>query len=99
MPNLTREQAGAAIWERLFQSVEPELTAEAARAILALDFPSSDKARVKELAAKARAGELTPAEQNEADAYAEIGSLVAMLRAHARSALKKAVSTTAGSRV
>ena len=93
MPTLTREQAGAAIWERLFESVEPALAAEAARAVLALDFPPADKVRVKDLAAKARAGELTQSEQNEADAYAEIGSLVSTLRSQARSALKKAVST------
>jgi hypothetical protein len=94
MPTTTREQAGAAIWERLFQSVEPRLAADAARAILKIDFPPADKARVKDLAAKARAGKLTQVEQNEADAYAEIGSLVSMLRSQARSALKKAVSTS-----
>jgi hypothetical protein len=94
MPTLTREQAGAAIWERLFESVEPALSAEAARAILAFEFPTADKARVKDLAGKARAGKLTQSEQNEADAYAEIGSLVSMLRSQARSALKKAVSTS-----
>jgi hypothetical protein len=99
MPTLSREQAGAAIWERLFQSAEPALAAEAARAILTLDFPASDEARVQELAAKARAGGLTQAEQHEANAYAEIGSLVSMLRAQARSALKKAASTTAVSGV
>ncbi len=94
MPVLTREQAGVAIWERVFATVEPKMAAEAARAILALEFAPEDKARAKELAAKARAGKLTPSEQNEAAAYAEIGSLVSMLRARARAALRKAVSTS-----
>src|SRR5205823_1079218 len=44
----TREYAGAAIWERVFRSTEPTVAAEAARAILALDFSPEDKARAKE---------------------------------------------------
>jgi len=94
MPKSTREKAGAAIWERLFQSVKPALAAEAARAILAIDFAPEDKARAKELAAKARAGELTPVEEGEAEAYAEIGSIVSMIRSQARSALKRGRSAT-----
>jgi NAD-dependent DNA ligase len=89
MPSMIREQTAAGLWERLFESVEPSVSAEAARAILALDFPAADKTRVKKLAAKARAGTLSKAEQEEVEAYGEIGSMVSMIKSCARSALKK----------
>jgi hypothetical protein len=45
-----------------------------------------------ELAAKAREGTLTPAEQHEAESYERIGHLVALWRSKARKSLKTASS-------
>jgi hypothetical protein len=90
MPKAEVERAQAAIWTRIFQSVEPALAAEVARAILALDFPPEDKARLRALAAKARAGELTDLEQAELDTYGQLGSVVSILKSKARVALRTA---------
>ena len=92
MPKADVARAQAAIWTRLFQSVEPALAAEVARAILALDFPPEDKAHLRILAAKARAGELTELEQAELDTYGQLGSIVSILKSKARVALRKATS-------
>lgn len=90
MPATSREHIGAAIWARLFQSIQPALSAEAARALLALDFPPEDKARLRELSAKARAGELTDLEQAELETYGQLGSIVSILKSKARVALRNA---------
>src|SRR5882724_3690424 len=87
-PKAEVERAQAAIWSRLFQSVEPMLAAEVARAILALEFPPEDKALLRALAAKARAGELTELEQAELDTYGQLGSIVSVLKSKARVALR-----------
>jgi len=89
MPNADVERAQAAIWTRLFQSVEPALAPDVARAILALDFPPQDKAHLRSLAAKARAGELSELEQAELDTYGQLGSIVSILKSKARIALRE----------
>src|SRR5690242_3568417 len=55
----------ATILDRLLAPKQPTLTREAAEAILALEFGPEDKARVDALAAKSRAGALSPEEQRE----------------------------------
>jgi len=89
LPKADVERAQAAIWTRLFQSLEPALAAEVARAILALDFPPKDKAHLRALAAKARAGALTELEQAELDTYGQLGSIVSILKSKARMALRE----------
>src|SRR5262249_20153534 len=49
----------SAIWGRLLLPGTTRLTPEAARSILAIDFPQSDKDRMHELVAKARRGTLS----------------------------------------
>ena len=88
LPTAEVERAQAAIWTRLFQSVEPTLVPEVARAILALDFPQGDKDRMHELAAKARAGALTAEEQEEIDTYGRVGSVLSIMKSKARRRLK-----------
>ncbi|HTK77092.1 MAG TPA: hypothetical protein VL371_17635 [Gemmataceae bacterium] len=89
LPKADVERAQAAIWTRLFQSLEPALAAEVARAILVLDFPPKDKAHLRALAAKARAGALTELEQAELDTYGQLGSIVSILKSKARMALRE----------
>ncbi len=79
-----------AIWKRLFEQLNPWLSREAARAILGLEFPPQDKARMHELADRARRGELSPEVQREANSYGFVGSLLSILKSKARQVLKSA---------
>jgi hypothetical protein len=86
---MIHEQTGAAIWERLFASIDPALSTDAARAILALKFSAEDQARAHELAAKASEGDLSAAEREQAEAYGEAGSVLSILKSKARQALTR----------
>jgi hypothetical protein len=78
----------AAILARLAGPGQMILSPEAAEAILAIGFSQADKDRMQELAAKARAGLLTPEEQDEVEAYSRVGSLISILKSAARRSLK-----------
>ena len=56
--------AAVAIWDRVMHFDE-SLSPTAARALLKLRFPPQDVARMQDLAAKARRGELTESEDLE----------------------------------
>ena len=102
LPSLRREapmsspispvDSDAAILSRLIEPEVENLSPEVARYLLSLDFCRSDRDRMHELAAKAREGTLTPAEQHEAESYERIGHLVALWRSKARKSLKTASS-------
>jgi hypothetical protein len=79
-----------AIWGRLLQPDNKALSLEAARSLLRLDFAPEDKDRMRELAAKARDGSLTPAEQDDIRNYERVGNLLALVKSKARQRLKKA---------
>jgi hypothetical protein len=66
------------------------LTPEAARAILKLDFDPEDHQRVDELSAKAQKGTLTPQERAELEEYIRVGYELAVLQSRARLSLKRA---------
>jgi hypothetical protein len=78
----------AAILSRVLEPDKPVLSPEVARDLLALDFPPADKARLRQLSAKAREGTLTEGEQAEADNYERVGHLINLLQSKARRALK-----------
>jgi hypothetical protein len=78
----------AAILGRLIVPDEPSLSPGAAKVILALGFDSADRDRMRQLAAKARAGTLTSREQAEVEAYSRVGSLLGVLHSKARRALQ-----------
>jgi hypothetical protein len=78
----------AAILARLMGPSELMLSPQAAEAILAIGFSQTDKDRMQELAAKARAGILTPEEQDEVEDYGRVGSLISILKSTARQSLK-----------
>jgi hypothetical protein len=78
----------AAILSRLIEPEVENLPPEVARYLLKLDFCQRDRDRMHELAAKAREGTLTPAEQHEVESYERIGHLVALWRSKARKSLK-----------
>ncbi len=79
----------AAILTRLFGPDAPPLSLAAAEGILSLGFGAADKARMHDLAARAREGALTPDDQAEVEAYSRVGSLLGILKSKARRALKR----------
>ncbi len=79
----------SAIWNRLFQFAGKSLTVGAARSILRLEFSQSDMDRMHELAAKARAGQLTDSERDEVNVYERAGNVLALWKSKARLRLKK----------
>lgn len=90
--------AEAAILGRLLGPSNPTLSAAAAQALLDLDFPQDDRVRMDLLAAKAREGTLTAAEQSEIESYGWIGTFLSVLRSRARMALKQFSSTNGPAR-
>jgi hypothetical protein len=77
-----------AIWDRVIQ-FDGDLSPAAARSLLKLRFSAPDQDRMRELAAKARAGTLSPQEQVEIDTYERLGCLLDILHSKARRALKR----------
>jgi hypothetical protein len=81
-------ESDVAILSRLIEPELKNLPTEVDRYLLSLDFCQRDRDRMHNLAAKAREGTLTPAEQHEAERYERIGHLVALLQSKARKSLK-----------
>ncbi len=88
MPSETLTAGDVAIWERAIQ-FEEEPSATAAKALLKLQFSQGDRQRMRELAAKARAGTLKEAEQHAIDTYERLGCLLDILHSKARRVLKR----------
>jgi hypothetical protein len=83
-------QTEAEVWLRILHPDE-KLTPPVARALLGLSFPPDDVARMRELSAKARAGELTPEEETAMDNFERAGSILSTLKSKARQVLKRSV--------
>ncbi len=76
-----------AIWSRVIEPERTMLSAEAARALLALGSSAWDKARMNELAAKHRQGLLNDDEREELDGYVTVGDVLSLLHLKARKSL------------
>ena len=79
--------------EILLRVVDPnraDLSADAARSFLRLDFSEEDCRHMDELAEKARQGTLSTAEQAEIENYERVNNLLGILKSKARLSLKKA---------
>jgi hypothetical protein len=85
-------KTASAIWGRVVNPEQADLSPEAARAILELDFDADDHQRMGELSAKARQGDLTAEEREEMDEYLRVGSELAVLQSKARMSLQRAKS-------
>jgi hypothetical protein len=83
-PNTT-----AAIWSRLIRPEKNDMSSDAARFFLSLEFDSKDLDRMHELAVKNQSGGLDAQESEELKNYRQIGLELDFLRAKARGALKK----------
>jgi hypothetical protein len=90
MPLATAETSEMAILRRVVDPEQPFLSAEAARAILRLDFHTDDRTRMNQLAAKNRAGKLTPTEERELNGYIRVGQMLGILQSKARRSLRAA---------
>jgi hypothetical protein len=88
MPSTHTDASEVAILNRLLRPEEPTFSPEGAQDILSLGFPESDKARMRELSAKARAGTLTAEEDAEAGRYELLGHLLGIMQSKARQSLK-----------
>ena len=77
----------AAIWARLIESQDRELSSGVAEFLLSIDFAEGDRQRMLELAERSEAGTLTAEEQAEFDGYLHIGNLLAVMQSKARLAL------------
>ncbi len=84
----------AAILGRLIRPERADLSFEAARSILKLEFEDQDRARMHELATRAQTGTLTGAEEAELESYRRVGRLLDMMRSKARRSLKDTASGT-----
>lgn len=80
----------AAILGRLIRPDRDDLSADAARSILKLDFDAEDRARMHELAVKAQQGALVGADEAELASYRGVGRLLELMRSKARLSLKRA---------
>ncbi|HEX3148580.1 MAG TPA: hypothetical protein VHR66_10880 [Gemmataceae bacterium] len=75
------------IWLRILHP-DRELTPKVARALLGLAFSPPEIARMGELSAKARAGNLTPEEDEQMDDIERAGAILSTLKSKARQVLK-----------
>jgi hypothetical protein len=74
----------AGVWERAIQAPRSDLAPEAARYFLELGFADADRARMNELAARARAGSLSEAEEAELGNFMQVGWFLDLLKSKAR---------------
>lgn len=79
-----------AILERIVFPHGNELSEQIARYFLDLSFSSEDRERMQELADKAKAGTLTPAEEHSIENYERVGTFLSILKSQARRVLRSA---------
>jgi hypothetical protein len=87
-PQLIGTNREPAIWARLMQTPGGQLSAEAAEYLLSIRFADSDAGRMRHLAERSEAGELTDEERAEFDSYLHVGNLLAVIQSKARLALR-----------
>ncbi len=78
------------ILARVIGQSDSPLTPAVAQEFLRWSFADSDRQRMNELAAKARAGTLTPEEQAEAEGYERVSSFLGIVKSKARRSLQAA---------
>jgi hypothetical protein len=84
VPHRANGTSGATIFSRIFESSGEGISSELARYILALGFSTEDRARVRELAAKNRQGDISDQELEELDNYITAGDILAIWQSKAR---------------
>lgn len=77
-----------AILQRIIEPERGNWSRAAAEAILKFRFPAPDIERMKLLAAKASAGDVSPDEQAELESYMRVGRLLDLFHSKARISLQ-----------
>lgn len=80
------------ILSRVVGPENPTFTPEVARSILELRFSDADTARMNELAARARQGDLSEEEQSQLHGYLLVGAMVDLMHSKARLSLKSSAT-------
>ena len=88
MPLNHADTSQGAIFGRVVQPEKATLDDAAARAFLDFDFRRTDKDRMRELLAKAKAGTLTAEEETEIDNYERVGHMLSLIKSKARRSIK-----------
>ena len=83
------QEQEVAIFTRLFQPENADLSPEAARSFLALEFTEEDRQRMHALTLKAQEGILSEAERAEMESYSFVGNVLGILKSKARQSLKQ----------
>ena len=81
------EENFAEVWERTIQPGQADLTPDAARYFLKLAFAEAERARMNQLAEKARAGTLADDEGAALDQYMQLGWFLDLMKSKARLSL------------
>jgi hypothetical protein len=89
MPTTQTDTSEAAIFARLFEGHNGNLSQLVAQKILDISFSKSDQERMEELAQRNQQGRLTAQDRDELSNYVKVGDLLAILHSKARQALKK----------
>ena len=79
-------------YDGILAGLHEDFSPQAAKGILTLGFSTAQQERMKQLAAQARAGELSDQERVEADNFEQVSSLLRILQTRARMALKRSRS-------
>lgn len=88
MPTTHESTSEAAIFGRVLNADPAPLPVSVAQAILAFGFDEADRERMRVLALKAKAGTLTPKEQEAIDNYEKVGHMLSLLKSKARRSLR-----------
>jgi hypothetical protein len=89
MMSLIAANSEAAILNRLIAPDRGDLSAEAAKSILALKFDEQDRTRMHELARMRQDGSLTAEGEAELDRYRHVGHLVELMQSKTRLSLAR----------
>jgi hypothetical protein len=87
-PESVTADSEVAIFGRLIEVEKDDMTPDVAGYILRIEFPQADRDRMNALAVKARAGTLTPAEDEALENYLRVGHLLSLMKSKARKVLK-----------
>ena len=79
----------AAIWARMMQARNEELSPAVAEYLLSIRFGEDDREQLRRLAERSESGTLTRDEEVEFDSYLHVGNLLAVLQSKARAALQR----------
>ena len=88
MPNAVASKGGV-ILGRVLRPERGDLPHETARWLLDVDFDPADRKRIAELYEKAREGALSAEEDAELEDYGDVGRLLELLKAKAKTSLHR----------